>query len=134
MHTESHLSNPASTFQQARQAGAPDCPGKRLRAPDFYAKTRQRTFILVAVFLLLLFFALLACNNTWGQTNICFLSGADYMMDMLNTENYASKLDPYGYIDESLRDFPHSNYPPLAYLIFFIIDQISHEGCWFIVL
>lgn len=106
---------------------------KRRKEPDApfhsdHKKTKQTIYITIALVLAFLFFALLFYHNTWNQSDVFFGGGADYLADAINTERYASKLDPYGYHDEALRDFPHSNYPPLAYIFFFVMDHISFRG------
>ncbi len=86
----------------------------------------QTAFLLALAALFALFLLLLCCGNRGGQTDILYLGGRDFMADMLNTEEYARTLDPYGFGQgESHVPFKDANYPPLAYVLFWLVDAVS---------
>ena len=86
----------------------------------------QTAFLLALSALVALFFVLLCCGNLGGQTDIVYLEGRDFMADMLQTEEYARALDPYGFGQgEAHVPFKDANYPPLAYVLFWLADAVS---------
>ncbi len=90
------------------------------------AHTRQTAFIVAMAALFAVFVLLLALGNAGGQTDIVYLDGRDFQADMLHTEEYARTLDPYGYAQgEAHVPFKDANYPPLAYVFFYLADVVS---------
>ena len=88
--------------------------------------TVQRTFLIAMGALTALFLLLLFAGNLGGQTDIVYLGGEDAMADMLHTEEYARTLNPYGYDPSGVHvPFKDANYPPLAYLLFYLCDVAS---------
>ena len=86
----------------------------------------RRAFILTMCALFALFLTLLLSGNVMGQSTVFYLSGEDFQADALNTEVYARELNPYGYSEtETHVPFKDANYPPLAYLLFYLMDTVS---------
>ena len=67
------------------------------------------------------FFALLI-NPQGKQLDLFFLRMADFWADATNTTGYASGLDPYF---NSVNGLQHHNYPPLPYLLFYLLAHVS---------
>lgn len=90
-------------------------------------QNKQQTAFLVAMAALFaVFVVLLLCGDIGGQSDIVYLAGRDFQADAMNTEAYARELDPYGYAaGDAHVPFKDANYPPLAYVIFYLLDVVS---------
>ena len=90
------------------------------------AQQLQKWFLLAMVALAAIFLLLLVCGNLGDQTDIFYMGGRDFQADMLHTEEYARELNPYGYsTTEPHIPFKDANYPPQAYVLFYLCDLIS---------
>jgi hypothetical protein len=86
----------------------------------------QTAFLLMMAALFFTFLLLLSLGNLGGQKSAFYLEGRDFMADAVKTEEYARNLDPYDYTLGSAREaFPHKNYLPLAYVLFYVMDAAS---------
>ena len=86
----------------------------------------QRAFLVAMAALFAVYGLLLCCGNAGSQRDLFYMGGQDLLSDMLNTEEYARDLDPYGFSQGADRiPFKDANYPPLAYVLFWLIDAAS---------
>lgn len=89
----------------------------------------QRAFLAAMLLLTALFAVLYACGDALGQSGAFYMEGRDFLADTLNTEEMARSLDPYDFAaGEARTAFPHANYPPLAYIIFYLLDCVGLRG------
>ena len=89
----------------------------------------QTAFLLCMLALTVAFLALYLCGDALGQSGAFYLGGREFQDDAVNTEVMARALDPYGYGDGAARvPYAHANYPPLAYVLFFLMDAVSLRG------
>ena len=90
-------------------------------------KAKQQTaFIVAMAALFAVFLLLLLCGDIGRQSDVIYLQGRDLQADALKTEEYARHLDPYGYAEgDAHAPFKDANYPPLAYVFFYLLDAAS---------
>ena len=64
----------------------------------------------------------LLINPQGRQLDLFFLRMGDFWADATNTTGYVSELDPYY---NNVNGLQHHNYPPLPYLLFYLLARVS---------
>ena len=93
-----------------------------LKATNINGKLLPRLFWIVILASFFAWFFALLINPHGKQLDLFFLRMADFWADATNTTGYVSGLDPYY---NSVNGLQHHNYPPLPYLLFYLLAHVS---------